>query len=345
MNYYEILGVKTDASPDEIKQAFAAKVRTSGRGGKLAQIEEAFDTLIYPPLRSKYDISVGLLKAGENAGWRNFYHTYSAEFIERDRAYKYEFLNGAGKSSPGQGLRIIIILLSLAVLGGLGALGYLLLNDKAFLASMKKTVNNLKSSDDKNKLPVVKNPVDFPDLIKLFPAQAGFIGQKINNACVVPLAALLTEGADFAVYWIARYNCEQLAMEIVNHDIEFKQIEWSGKEYDPVSFARLFGARAVAGIYEKYKDGRFQNIRISVADTDAARAKDLKEVTNIKSSIEKLKSSIHFYKAEQNCADFSDLSGSSALLVAYQAYYDCLQEQIAKEQEIRQAAGHKQIPK
>ena len=336
MNYYELLKLKPEASPDEIKQALSDAVRGFKSESELAEIEAAFDTLIYPSSRSQYDLSLGLQKPGENAVWRKYYHTYSNDFIERDRAYKNEVMP-ITPNSGNSGVRILVFLILLTC-AGIAALGYTLLSDKQLVNKFKAQFLEKK----KEELKVTGPVVDFPELSVLFPEQAAFIGQKLSNACAIPEQTLLAEGSEFAVYWVARFNCEKLAVAVLSNNPEFKTVSWGDKQYDPVAFAKLFGARAVAGIYEKYSSGRLQNLR--VAPNNSGSQKEFQAIADIKAQIKKLENSIHFYKAERACANFSDLSGSNALLQAYIEYQQCLESEIRKEQDYRKSAGHSQIP-
>ena len=60
MNYYEVLGVPKNANADEIKKAYRKQASTwhpdkGGDTAKFQQIQEAYDNLIDPSKRARYD--------------------------------------------------------------------------------------------------------------------------------------------------------------------------------------------------------------------------------------------------------------------------------------------------
>jgi molecular chaperone DnaJ len=75
-DYYEILGVKKDASPDEIKKAFrrAAIDHHPDRGGdeaKFKEVNEAYEVLKDPAKKQRYD-QFGHAGVGGNGGFEGF---------------------------------------------------------------------------------------------------------------------------------------------------------------------------------------------------------------------------------------------------------------------------------
>lgn len=77
MNYYQLLNVTTDASPEEIKKAYRnqAKVHHPDGGGddnNFKQISEAYQTLSDPEKRKLYDIKIGVARDSMDA-WQHYF--------------------------------------------------------------------------------------------------------------------------------------------------------------------------------------------------------------------------------------------------------------------------------
>jgi len=72
-NYYRILGVKPAASPEDIKSAYRARVRSThpdleggnGTTEEFKRVKEAYEVLSDPQTRAVYDLKMGYRKPTE----------------------------------------------------------------------------------------------------------------------------------------------------------------------------------------------------------------------------------------------------------------------------------------
>jgi molecular chaperone DnaJ len=122
-DYYEVLGVARDATPDQIKQAFrrlARKYHPDANPGnpeaeeKFKEINEAYETLSDPDKRARYD-RFGHAEAFQNGGGGAGFQGFGFDLGGFDDLFEM-FLGGAGGAqrrrgpAPGPDLRADLVL-------------------------------------------------------------------------------------------------------------------------------------------------------------------------------------------------------------------------------------------
>ena len=127
-NYYKVLGVRTNASPEKIKNKFKKAVdkyadSSLSEAGfqQLELLYAAYTSLIDPAKRSKHDAENSITNSGEEASWRQHYKDYKSKDLKADIAVADELFDSlriSKKQNMGWGGVAFISLFLALVVGG-----------------------------------------------------------------------------------------------------------------------------------------------------------------------------------------------------------------------------------
>ena len=162
-DYYQLLNLSEDASPNQVKNAFLGISRRYQNKGlskkQQAEFQElvlAYKTLIDPVSRASYDQKIFSKDTNYIAKWRDFYKGYTKEQIAEDldlvKSIDSEVINGKSSNIPTSFV-ILFALGGFIILGAMVVLAF----DSSIFNSLEGVYKKITKQDKVN-----TNEINFP---------------------------------------------------------------------------------------------------------------------------------------------------------------------------------------